>query len=107
MKRTNWLLALIAVIAPAAFAAYTPYFTDPLATFQSAYWTGTLTPGSSGTMISKVAVPDGTNSYDVKMTVNSSGTYYLLLRATPDAVPFGACNVFTATQAYYAVKFAT
>jgi RHS repeat-associated protein len=108
MKRTSWIFALLAAIAPSAFAAYTPYFTDALTSFQSAYWTGSLSPGVSGMMLSKVAVPDGTSSYDIKMTVNGSGTYDLLLRATANANPTLGCNgTGGVTQAYYDVRFAT
>lgn len=67
MKRTNLLLAF-AAFASSAFAAYTPYYSDPLTSPSSTYWTF-----SGGSLISKVAVPDGTSSYDVKATVNTWG----------------------------------
>jgi len=79
---------------------YTPYFTDSLTSINNSNWTsnGSLTAGSGGltssatnggSLISKVAVPDGTSDYEVDTTLKltqSGGTYVTYLRATPTAL---------------------
>ena len=79
---------------------YTPYFTDSLTSINNSNWTsnGSLTAGSGGltssatnggSLISKVAVPDGTSDYEVDTTLTltqSGGTYVTYLRATPTAL---------------------
>jgi len=104
MKRAA-LLSLIAALALPAFATYTPYFTDQMNSYQSAYWTqvgtsltytyyapGGYTQQTGGTAnyISTVPVqgPDP-NSYEVKSTIRLTssigGSFYLFLRATSNS----------------------
>jgi hypothetical protein len=78
---------------------YQYYYTDALTSINGSNWTqnGTLsaTPAgltsaatSGGSLISKVAVPDGTADYEVSATLNlqqTGGTYSLFMRATTDA----------------------
>lgn len=95
MKARSAVLFL--VFAGLAWPSYNYYYTDNL-TYNTGYWTqngtvqfSSLDPGltGSGSLISTVAVPDGTSQYEIKTTVklNSSvyGTYYHYLHATPDA----------------------
>ena len=94
---------LVAFAAP-AFGQYTWYFVDPMQSLQTSDWTSTGIPqftnsygywggyaGSSSpytSMVSTVAVPDGTSSYEVRATVhfpNGIGvgsTTSLLLRSS-------------------------
>jgi hypothetical protein len=75
---------LLAALAAPAFGQYAYYFTDPMQSLQTSYWTSSGSPvftnsygywgayaGSSySSMVSKVAVPDGTASYEVRATVH-------------------------------------
>jgi RHS repeat-associated protein len=93
-------LAILAAACTALFATYTYYFTDTLTTINTSNWTenGTLTAGSGGltssnsnggSLISKVAVPDGSSNYEVKTTLTltqSGGTYVTYLRASSNAM---------------------
>lgn len=77
---------------------YFPYYSDPL-TSVSSNWTsnGTVSTGTSGltssdsnggSLISTVAVPDGTSQYEVTATLaltQSGGTYVVYTRATTNA----------------------
>jgi hypothetical protein len=94
---------LLAAFAAPAFGGYVYYFTDPMQSLQTSYWTSSGSPqftnsygywggygnSTSGysAMVSTVAVPDGTSSYRVRATVrfnslnNIVGTTTLLLRA--------------------------
>lgn len=78
---------------------YQYYYTDPLTSVNSSNWvqngsvtatsTGlTATTSGGGSLISSIAVPDGTSDYEVKTTLTlatSGGTYVSYLRASPDA----------------------
>jgi hypothetical protein len=98
MKRVS--VALLAVLAAPAFGGYTYYFTDPMQSFQSSDWTASggvsftnygsywgAWSASDASMVSTVAVPDGTASYSVSATLhfpggtNTGGQVSLLLRA--------------------------
>ena len=92
--------AVVAAACSAAFATYTYYYTDGLTSINTSNWTenGTLTAGSGGltssnsnggSLISKVAVPDGSSNYEVKTTLTltqSGGTYVTYLRASTNAM---------------------
>ncbi len=115
------LLACVAATLPAS-GQYTPYFTDQMQSYQSAYWTENYTAGYGNTLqfyynstkgrievegigsfISTVSVPDGTSSYSAKATVlGTSNTYIafdLYLRATSDA------DYYKSTGTYYLVHY--
>ncbi|MGA2882186.1 MAG: hypothetical protein ABSG13_24810 [Bryobacteraceae bacterium] len=93
-------LAVLAAVCSAAFATYTYYYTDSLTSINTTNWTqnGTLTAGSGGltssatnggSLISKVAVPDGSSNYEVKTTLTlngNGGTYVTYLRASANAM---------------------
>ena len=105
-------LALL-VAAPALFAVYQYYYSDPLTSIDGSRWwqNGSLTTDSSGlsapttnggSLISKVAVPDGTSQYEVAATLRltaTGGAYSLYLRATQDALSGPA-----ASGSYYVVE---
>jgi RHS repeat-associated protein len=96
-------VVLLAAFAASAFGTYTWYFTDPMQSLQTAYWASSGSPqftningywggysgsssGGVSSMVSTVAVPDGTSSYGVRATLrfangNINGSMYLLLRA--------------------------
>ena len=92
--------AIFAAACSALFGTYTYYFTDTLTSINTSNWTqnGTLTAGSGGltssnsnggSLISKVAVPDGSSNYEVKTTLTltqSGGTYVTYLRASSNAM---------------------
>jgi RHS repeat-associated protein len=77
---------LLAAFAAPVFGQYSYYFTDPMSSLQTSYWSSTGSPqftniygywgaanGSSSTnssMVSTVVVPDGTSSYGVRATVH-------------------------------------
>ncbi len=91
-------IALLAAAMP-LLAAYTYFYTDTLASINTTYWysNGSFTTGSSGlnasgsnggTVISKVAIPDGSANYEVKAKLRltqDGGIYTLYLRASNDA----------------------
>ncbi len=97
MRPARVVLALF--LAAGALPAYDYYFSDSLTTINPASWSqnGSLTPTSSGltapdagggSLISRVAVPDGTAEYEVAASLRltqSGGVYVVYLRATPDA----------------------
>jgi RHS repeat-associated protein len=112
-KRIAYVICLAALAAPLACAAYQPYYSDALTSVNTANWyqNGTITTSSggftstgAGSLISKVAVPDGTSEYQVKMTLKltASGGYYLAyLHGSSNAMAAGA-----PTGTYYAVQLA-
>lgn len=115
MRTAIRLLVGFAAVASVASAAYTPYFTDTMASYQSSYWTenGSLSFGSQNgyptqtgiaTLVSKVAIPDGTSSYEVKETLHNVlyGNYKLLLRASSNADAYHC----TGSPSYYSGAFA-
>jgi YD repeat-containing protein len=91
---------IFAAACSALLGTYPYYFTDTLSSINTSNWTenGTLTAGSGGltssnsnggSLISKVAVPDGTSNYEVKTTLTltqSGGTYVTYLRASSNAL---------------------
>ena len=93
-------LVLPFLLAPALLATYTYFYSDTLTTIDTSKWvqagsvsatSGGLTATSTngGSLISSVAVPDGTSLYEVKMTLGlttSGGTYVTYLHATNDAL---------------------
>src|SRR5712692_5965587 len=93
-------LAPLMLLAAAAFAAYTYYYSDTLTTISTANWTQngsvtatgaglTATSANGGSLISKIAVPGGMSQYEVKITLTlaaSGGTYVSYLRASTDAM---------------------
>ena len=90
------------------------YYSDGLTSINTTNWTqnGTLTPtaggltapaAGGGSLISKLAIPDGSADVEVDLTVNlaaSGGTYIAYLRASPDAMS----GPSTATGTYYSVE---
>lgn len=100
MMRARYLALMAVAIAPALFAAYTYYFTDSLTSINTSNWTenGTLTAGSGGltssnsnggSLIYKLAAPDGSSNYEVKTTLTltaSGGTYVTYLRGSSNAL---------------------
>ncbi len=100
--RARYLALLAAAVAPALFAAYTYYYTDSLTSINTTYWTennpSVLTAGSigltssdtnGGSLIYKLAAPDGSSNYEVKTILtlkNTGGTYVTYLRATSNAM---------------------
>jgi RHS repeat-associated protein len=101
--------------------AQTTYYTDNLTSINTTYWTqnGVLTAGAGGltstntgdggSLISKIAVPDGTSDYEVRTTLNipnpPPGPYdeefYVYLRASSNTLyssPFGAGYVFQVNE---------
>jgi len=123
MRATSAVLP--AAFAASAFVTYTWYFTDPMQSLQTSYWTSSGSPqftnsngywgaysgSSSGysSMVSTVVVPDGTSSYGVQATLrfpNSSdisGNMYLLLRASSTFNSTGPYAAMPTTA--YAVNF--
>jgi hypothetical protein len=98
------LAALALAAAIPSWGAYTYYYTDALTSSLPANWNqnGTVQFGSGGfstissnagegTLISKVAVPDGTSEYEVKATINNpnsyAGEFLFYLDATSTAGP--------------------
>jgi hypothetical protein len=82
-----------------AIYGYSFYQTDPLTSINTLYWTqaGSVTAYSNGmgapdpnggSLISRVAVPDGSSNYEIRANINlvaSGGNYTLFARATSDA----------------------
>ncbi len=97
------------VFTPCALAQYQYYYSDSFSTVNTSNWyvNGSLTTGSSGltssstgAVISKVAVPDGSSFYEVKMTLAltaNGGKYYSYLRATSNT------DADAGTGTYYAI----
>src|SRR5262245_26064510 len=117
MKTRLVLLIALFITAVPVFGIYAPYFTDPMSSYQSAYWikNGSISfsYNSSGgytdqygtaSFISTVAIPDGSSSCDVQATVHGTLgwnlAYYLYLRASTDAFKNGV-----GTGTFYAVGF--
>ena len=108
------ILVPFALLGSAAFAAYVYYYSDTLTTINASNWTQngsvsatssglTATTGIGGSLISKVAVPDGSSQYEVKVTLAlaaSGGTYVSYLRASTNAMSGPAAPQGT----YYSVE---
>lgn len=92
-----FVMAMLVLLSPTRLsAAYTYYYSDSLTTINTANWyqNGTVTGTSSGltatttnggSLISKLAIPDGTSDYEVKAKLNlaaSGGTYVLYVRGS-------------------------
>jgi hypothetical protein len=104
--------AIIVTACSALLGTYTYYFTDSLTSINTSNWyqNGTLTAGTGGltssssnggSLISKVAVPDGSSNYEVKATLTltqSGGNYVVYLRASSNAMsgpaPAGTTYVY-------------
>ena len=96
MKR---LLGTALLLACPAWAGYSYYLTDNLATIDGSKWiaTGALSPSRAGlsatdsgggTLVSRVPVPHGSSEGEVSMTLTlltSGGTYTEFLQASADA----------------------
>ena len=92
------ILALFAAAALPVLGQYTYYYSDAFSSLNTNNWTangsvsvggGLFTSSSAGSLISKIAVPDGTSSYEVKTTLSipaSGGSYVAYLRATSNAL---------------------
>jgi RHS repeat-associated protein len=90
------------------------YYSDSLTSINTTNWTqnGSLTPttggltapaAGGGSLISKLAIPDGTADAEVDLTVDlaaSGGTYIAYLRASPDAMS----GPSTAAGTYYSFE---
>src|SRR5438128_1993453 len=95
--------------AATLFGAYTYYYTDTLQSVDTTKWTQngsvaatgsglTATTPGGGSLISTVAVPDGSSDYEVKATLTltqSGGTYVSYLRASSDALGYPAATLTT------------
>lgn len=100
------------------WAAYQYYYTDsfPAPNINTAYWTVNGTVGASGglvstqyngyggSVISRIAVQDGTSDSEVRMTFTPlagpyGGTFTAYVRATPNASTYPAAGTFYAFQA--------
>ncbi len=106
-------VALLLAATTALWAAYSYYYTDNLTSIDPTKWTqnGSVTPtaggltapaANGGSLISLIAVPDGTSDYEVKTTLTlpvSGGTWVHYLRATTDALSGSA-----PTGSFYAVE---
>ncbi len=113
MRRAAPLVAAATAATTALWAAYSYYYTDNLTSIDPTKWTqnGSVTPGAGGltapttnggSLISLVAVPDGTSDYEVKSTLTlpvSGGTWVHYLRASTDALSGPA-----PTGSFYAVE---
>ncbi len=98
---------------PAQSKGYAYYFSDALSSVNTDNWSlqgdAAATPSgltsasaTGGSLISRVAVPDGSSEYEVRALLNlkqSGGVYTLYLRASPDALAGPA-----ASGNYYAVE---
>jgi len=88
-------------LAATTLVAYQDYYQDSLTSIDPTKWyqNGSLTPTAQGltstsvnggSLISKIAVPDGTSDYQVfsSLTIGATGggTYYQYLRASTDAM---------------------
>lgn len=107
------LLVLPALTATVLYGAYQYYLFDPLTSINTSNWqqNGTVTATASGltattanggSLISKLAVPDGTSDYEVLSDLNltaSGGTYVQYVRASQDALSGPA-----AQGSYWAVE---
>ena len=98
MKLRNILFSgcALAAVCSALYGTYTYYYTDTLTSINTTNWkqngiltagTGGLTSSDSngGSLVSKVAVPDGSSNYEVNTTLTltqSGGTYVTYLRAS-------------------------
>jgi len=99
MKR---LLLLVLATAALLMAAYSPYFTDAFTTINLTNWyqNGTLTAtggglvvsgSSTASLISKVAIPDGTSDGQIEMILTlgtSGGVYISYLRSNSAATTY-------------------
>src|SRR5712692_1077986 len=106
-------LLLPVLFATPLLAVYTYYYSDTLTGINASNWTQngvlstsgsglTSADGNGGSLISTVSVPDGSNDYEVRATVNltaSGGNYISYLRASANAL-LAAGN----TGSYYAVE---
>jgi hypothetical protein len=109
MKSINTAVLLILSCSVGLAQGYTPYYSDTFTTINAANWhqNGSVSGGSglygtSGSLISTLAAPSPSNSYEVKMTLNltTSGGYYMaFLRATPDASAAGTGTAYIAELA--------
>jgi len=104
---------LLFLLAPAWLGAYQYYYGDNLTTVDPTKWVqngsvtatsgGLTAPGANGgSLISTVAVPDGSSKYEVnaRLTLGASGgAYVIYLRASNDALSGPA-----AAGTYYAVE---
>jgi hypothetical protein len=93
------VFVLSALLCSPAWAAYPFYLTDNLTSINSSNWaqagsvvatsSGLTAPDANGgSLISQVAIPDGSSDGEVRATIAltaSGGTYTLFTRATPDA----------------------
>jgi hypothetical protein len=98
--RVSILAPLVLLAGGAASAAYVYYFSDTLTTINTTNWSQngsvsatsgglTATTSNGGSLISKLAVPDGSSQYEVKMTLTlaaSGGTYVSYLRGSTNAM---------------------
>jgi YD repeat-containing protein len=101
-------LTLLATMAP-AFGAYQYYYADHLASVDATKWvqngsisagSGGLTSSASGSLISSVAVPDGSGNYEVKMTLAltaNGGNFFSYLRASSNSLANSSLGTFYAS----------
>jgi len=93
------LLGFALLLTCPAWAGYTYYLTDTLATIDGSKWIATGAPNASrtglsassaagGTLVSRIPIPDGSTEGEVSMTltlIGSGGTYTEFLQASADA----------------------
>jgi hypothetical protein len=104
----------ILCLGASSLLAQSYYYTDTLTTINTTNWTenGTLTAGPGGlssstqsyggSLISKIAVPDGTSDYEEKITLNLPGTptnegqeYYMYLHGSSNILAPDSSGVQT------------
>ncbi len=89
---------------PADATGYRYYLSDKLSTISTDNWAikGDAASASGSTLISRLAVPDGSSEYEVRAALNlkeSGGVYSIYLHASPDAMAGPA-----AAGSFYAVE---
>jgi hypothetical protein len=108
----RFLMSALAAAVP-LLGAYTYYYGDSFSTINTTAWqqNGVLSAGSTGltssdpnggALISKIAVPDGSSSYEVQSVIRltaDGGTFVQYLRASQDAKTGPA-----ATGTFYSVE---
>ena len=96
-------LALALLLLTQSAHAYTYYYTET--TTDPSKWTtnGDVTTATGGSKISNLAIPDGSNIYEIKTVLNiksSGGTYITYLRASNDALN----SPTVANGSYYSIE---
>jgi hypothetical protein len=113
MKNAKAAVLSLLLLAGPLFGVYQYYYTDTLTTIDNTKWimNGSLTPTPNGltapdgpgSLISKLAVPDGTSDYEVKTAISIvqyGGHYIQYLRASSDASPYPSGSYYAVALDY-------